>query len=195
MVTMAQQQGTHRIPLEIVIGFSGLILVVGVGVAWWLLASKFLPNPSNPIVQPVEQTAQVYWLRDTGSQLELVATPMTVSGESKVTALTLALEKLLTGPETEARVLNTIPKATQLQEVTLDPDGIHVDLSQAFTSGGGSAAMTGRLAQIVYTVTSLDPHATVWLSVEGEPLEILGGEGLIIVQPMTRQDFQDHFSL
>jgi spore germination protein GerM len=58
--------------------------------------------------------------------------------------------------------------------------------------------MIYRVAQVLYTATSLDPKAKVFLSVESQPLDEnhpLGGEGLILRQPMTRQDFAQDFSL
>jgi spore germination protein GerM len=74
-------------------------------------------------------------------------------------------------------------------------DGIHVDLSQGFRTGGGTASMTGRVAQVLYTATSLDPDAPVWLSVEGKPIDSIGGEGLMLEQPLTRKRFKQDFSL
>jgi spore germination protein GerM len=70
-----------------------------------------------------------------------------------------------------------------------------VDLSQEFTAGGGSASMTGRVAQILYTATSINPNTNVWIDVEGKRLEVLGGEGLVLDQPLTRQNFEKNFDL
>jgi spore germination protein GerM len=153
------------------------------------------PQPSATTKTPIEQTVQIYWLKDTGTRLELVpsSVPLTNTTQPDET-LKAAFTELLKGP-TNASVDSTIPSGTTLVSLETKDDGIHVDLSKSFTSGGGSASMTGRLAQVLYTATTLDPTAKVWISVEGQPLQVLGGEGLTIDQPMTRADFDQNFSL
>lgn len=162
------------------------------------------PNPARSTTQtpapqalpiPAEKTLQVYWLRNAGNQIELVTSPVKVSSTDDVnSALKVALEQLLAGPS-NSEMTTTIPDETQLRSLSVRQDGIHIDLSQQFKTGGGSASMTGRVAQILYTATSLNPDAQVWLSIEGKPLETLGGEGLMLDQPVTRKSFERDFSL
>jgi spore germination protein GerM len=149
------------------------------------------PQPSSPVE---EQTAEVYWLDVNAEQLELVASPVSLTTDQPDEALKAVFESLLQGPS-ESAAFSEIPEGTELREVTVESDGVHIDLSEDFTLGGGSASMTGRLGQIVYTATSLEPEANVWISVEGEPLEVLGGEGLVVDQPMTRDGFEQNFTL
>lgn len=152
------------------------------------------PQQTQPAL-PTAQTAQIYWLKDAGNKIALVPSPVTLdSTDQPSEALTTAFNRLLSGPTNPADA-TTIPEGTKLKSVTVRGDGIHVDLSQAFTAGGGSASMQGRVAQVLYTATSLDPKSKVWISVEGEPLEDLGGEGLLLEQPITRQNFQQNFTL
>jgi spore germination protein GerM len=134
---------------------------------------------------------QVYWL---STDIEPIASPVTVQGEEPEEILTAAFEKMLEGAA-DPELTSTIPQGTTLKTLNIQADGIHVNLSQEFTTGGGSASMVGRLAQVVYTATTLDPQASVWISVEDQPLDVLGGEGILVDQPMTRASFEQDFPL
>ncbi|NJR24827.1 MAG: hypothetical protein HC786_23040 [Richelia sp. CSU_2_1] len=154
-------------------------------------------QPLSPQPKPAQQTAaktvQVYWVKDAGDKLQVVATQVALPEVDKPDAtLKAAFNNLLAGPK-DANVSSEIPQGTKLRSLSVKNDGVYVDLSAEFTSGGGSNSMTGRLGQVVYTATSLKPDARVWISVEGKPLELLGGEGLEVAQPSTRQTFDKNF--
>ncbi|WNZ21426.1 spore germination protein [Leptolyngbya sp. NK1-12] len=207
----ASPQPTSRrsVPRGVIAGLAAVVLATAAGTAWWtwrsfqaqqqpqpLPTTAPQPTQSPDISQaPIQQTVQVYWLRSLDDRFELVPVPVAVTAPGQPDALVkAALEAMLQGtPESE--FTSTVPQGTQLRQVEIKPDGIHVDLSPEFTGGGGSASMTGRLGQVLYTATTLDPNAPVWISVEGKPLEVLGGEGLMIDQPMTRQSFEQNFPL
>jgi spore germination protein GerM len=189
----------------VIIGLAAVVLTAGAGTAWWTWQSSqtsgptpevATPQPPTDITQaPIEQSVQIYWLKSTGDRFELVPAPVTVAAPGQPEALLkAALETLLKG-STTADLTSTIPAGTQLRQVEVKQDGIHVDLSPEFTAGGGSTSMIGRLGQVVYTATTLEPNAPVWIAVAGKPLETLGGEGLMIDQPMTRKTFDQNFML
>ena len=197
----------NRFPRTWFAGIAGVILALG-GITWWVKSSwdtSSIPdNPSivqesptqkEPIAQRQEQVA-ICWLNPTENRIELVS--KTLSFPTSVTVdkiLESAFSQLLAGPSKSADYTTTIPEGTKLLALAATEEGVKVDLSQEFISGGGSASMTSRLAQVIYTATSLDSDSQVWISVEGEPLEILGGEGITVSQPMTRSEFQEHFTL
>ena len=208
---MQNNKQNRRFSLPLVAGITVAILALGGGTAWWAKYSleqaerpqNSRSSPVNPPVvkQPLpppvteQKQVEICWLNPTENKIELVTKTLTVQKSVQPDQLlTIALESLLAGTELEAYT-TTIPTGTKLVDLNVDQEGIHVNLSEQFTSGGGSASMTGRLAQVLYTATSLDPEGKVWLKVEGQSLTTLGEEGLIINQPMTRSDFQDNFSL
>ncbi len=157
------------------------------------------PVAQDPATQPVpvETTGQIYWLKDDGTGFELVAQSVSVAADASPSDRVAAVfSNLLSKPGDPSQdAFTTIPEQTQLLSASVEADGVHVDLSGDFETGGGSAAMIGRLGQVIYTATAFDPAAPVWISVEGKPLTLLGGEGLEVSQPMTRRNFDEGFQL
>jgi spore germination protein GerM len=155
--------------------------------------STIIPNNSAQKIQP-----QVYWLRSDRNKLTLVAKSLpsnTPSSSSSQQGLTIAMQQLLAAQPRDD-LTSTIPKGTKLLNLQVRADGVHVDLSPEFRSGGGSTSMIYRVAQVIYTASSLDPNAKVFISVGGQSIDNnhpLGGEGLILQQPTTRDRFAADF--
>ncbi|WP_375510307.1 GerMN domain-containing protein [uncultured Nostoc sp.] len=203
---MKGQQGSNRISSGAIAAVSAVVVAVGGGVAWFTTHSSNTPTPPNPsgrIAQPPqpstrqptnEQSPNVYWLRPTDKNVTLVPQPVRVASIRPSQPLEAAFQSLLAGP-TEGTDSTTIPKGTKLLGLKSENDEVHVNLSEDFTSGGGSTSMMGRVGQVVYTATTLNPKAKVYIDVNGKPLDVLGGEGIELQQPLTRESFQKNYQL
>jgi spore germination protein GerM len=206
---MKDQQGSKRISSGVIAAVSAAVIAVSGGVAWFTLhstpntqaqidkpANRIDGQPKNP--SSLEKGTNIYWLKDNGRNVEFVPQPVQVqvkaSGNKQDQVLEAVFQSLLAGP-TQPTDYTTIPKGTKLESLKVKNDEIHVNLSNKFTSGGGSASMIGRVGQVVYTATTLNPTAKVYIDVNGKKLEILGGEGLEVEQPLTRESFKKDYSL
>lgn len=205
-----QDRKKSRFSIPLVAVITGVVLAAGGGAAWWakssldhtaqtptLTPSPITKEPTSAIPEAItqEQKVEICWLNPTNNNIELVSSTMTFPRSVKPDRiLETAFETLLAGPK-DAKYTTTIPEGTKLLDLEADKAGIHLNLSQEFVSGGGSASMSSRFAQIIYTATSLNPNDKVWIKVKGKPLESLGGEGVIVNQPMTRENFKANFTL
>lgn len=132
----------------------------------------------------------VYVLDDTGSNgfrqppfLYPISVPPLTG--SDLTGATLETLLAISGFET------AIPPGTTVEQVTQDGSTIEVDLSDEFESGGGSASMFARLAQLTFTLTRLDGVDGVLLVEDGSPVSVFSSEGIVLDGPMVRDDFED----
>ena len=195
------------------LGIITSILVAGTGAAWWAFQSLTSSPPRSPNIETIKPTlekpkvvqkpqsnliqseAKTYWLSANSDKLDFVSNAVSVQkSANKDQVLQTALEQLLSQtPNPPAST--AIPSGTQLLSLKMSSKGVYLNLSDAFTQGGGSESMMGRLGQILYTASSVDPNMPVWISVEGKLLETLGGEGLMLEQPITRQWFKENFEM
>ncbi|MCA9798396.1 MAG: GerMN domain-containing protein [Cyanobacteria bacterium HKST-UBA04] len=102
-----------------------------------------------------------------------------------------AVKHLLAGPteaETGKGYYSEIPAGTKLLSIKggVENAPFRVNLSEAFREGGGSTTMRLRLEQMTKTVLSTRIEGPVYLDVEGEPLDVLGGEGVEVDKPLNQ---------
>jgi immunoglobulin-like protein involved in spore germination/sporulation and spore germination protein len=105
-----------------------------------------------------------------------------------------AMTALLAGPidaELGARpaMYTAIPEWTRFLGLEVNGGIATVNLSREFEEGGGSASVLARLAQVVYTLTQFPTVKGVTFELDGEPVEVLGGEGAVLRDPATREDY------
>ncbi|OIP68663.1 MAG: hypothetical protein AUK48_15650 [Oscillatoriales cyanobacterium CG2_30_44_21] len=157
-----------------------------------------LPSPTS--INQVAQTApdravdgelSVYWIES--DKNKLIAIPIAVKAKNSGEAIATAINALITDTPPAETLYSAIPENTKVLDINTIGKDIRLNLSSEFTKGGGSASMQGRIIQVLYTVTSLEPEAKVYLSIDGKPLKYIGGEGLEVPQPMTRRDFALEF--
>lgn len=199
------EQRSNRISPGVIAAVSAAVVTVSGIVAFliWNSGQNLRLDPRVRTTRPVssalnnrtskEKSPRIYWLQDSGKNLKLVSQSLTVSitGEPNQ-ILTKAFQILFAGPK-KGKGSTTIPLGTKLLSIKQENNSVYLNLSSEFTSGGGSASMQGRLGQVLYTATSLNKNASVYIQVDGKPLNILGGEGVELQQPMTRTDFKEEY--
>ena len=159
-----------------------------------------IPDQSTPkIVQGNQSTVKIWRLDDDGKKTFLVAQEQKVASTGAKDPDSLVKRPLVSllasAGKSDGKITSTIPVGTKLLSAKVKSDGIHVNLSKEFTHGFGATSMVGRLGQVIYTTTSEQPDAPVWISVEGKPLEVLGDVGVEVRQPMTRQMYDKDFPI
>jgi len=106
-----------------------------------------------------------------------------------------SLNALFEGPTDEEAAASpplttSVPDGTILLGLDIADGLATVDLSREFESGGGSASMSGRLAQVVYTLTQFPTVNRVAFELDGDPVTAFSGEGIVLDGPSTREDYE-----
>jgi len=152
--------------------------------------SATVPSPSTGSATTdasETMTYQVWFTRDEG----LYVVTRTENADPRIG--TAALEALLDAPtpaEQAAGISSEVPAGTQLLGLTVNDGIATVDLTSELESGGGSASMRARIAQIVYTITQFPTVKGVRLELDGRSVDVLGGEGVVVDHPVTRRDYR-----
>jgi hypothetical protein len=105
-----------------------------------------------------------------------------------------SLGDLLAGPTEAERSEGTstaVPEGTRLLGLVVDDGLATVDLSSEFESGGGSLSMMARLGQVACTLDQFPTVKGVAFELDGEPVDVFSGEGIVLDEPVTCADYED----
>jgi len=104
-----------------------------------------------------------------------------------------ALGALLRGPteeEIRKRLISLIPSGTSLLSVQVRGSTAFLNFNEAFMYNHyGIEGYAGQLKQVVYTATAFSTVQDVQVLIEGERHDYLGGEGVYIGRPLSRNSF------
>jgi germination protein M len=107
-------------------------------------------------------------------------------------AVSGAMNALLAGPTAEESgertITSAIPEGSRVLDLTVADGVATVDLSHEFESGGGSTSMFVRLGQVVFTLTQFSTVQAVRFRIDGQPVTVFSGEGIVLDHPQTRAD-------
>ena len=112
------------------------------------------------------------------------------SGENK---LDYAIKELLKGPniiEKSSGAYSEIPKSTKLLSIKETKEKIIIDLSSDFETGGGTDSIYSRMMQLVKTSINNTDNKKIYLYIEGNQVNLIGGEGIMITQPLTENSLE-----
>lgn len=116
------------------------------------------------------------------------------SVEPNKTKLETAITELLKGVNTNEHkkgFYSEIPKGTKLISLKEDNFKIILNLSSDFQYGGGTDSIFSRIKQIIRTATINSPHKDVYLYLDGKQADVIGGEGIMITQPLSESSFDE----
>ncbi|MFI3300421.1 MAG: GerMN domain-containing protein [Candidatus Gastranaerophilales bacterium] len=103
-----------------------------------------------------------------------------------ISKLQFTLQSLINGPtyyEKTQNVYSEIPTNTNIISVYEQPHKIVIDLDFTFEAGGGTDSTYKRLFQLIKTMKA-NTNIPVFLYIEGQQAEVIGGEGIMITQPL-----------
>lgn len=116
------------------------------------------------------------------------------SVEKNDSPLTTAINALLAGPnmsEIQKGYISIIPQNSRLLGVKISNKTAILNFNEDFTYNAyGVQGQITQLMQIVYTATSFSTIDNVQFLIEGQKLEYIGGEGVLIGSPLSRFSFK-----
>lgn len=98
-----------------------------------------------------------------------------------------AIQSLISGPtayEKSKGVYSEIPAGTRVISINETADKIVINLNSTFENGGGTDSLYKRLYQLIKTAKR-NTNKPVYLYIEGNKAEVIGGEGIMITQPLN----------
>jgi spore germination protein GerM len=153
------------------------------------------PGAGNAVERPRPERvrdANIYYIRVTDDgKIHPHQVERQVSYDNS--PMTRTLQVLIDGPtmeELNLGLLNLIPKDTRLLSARVENGTAYLNFNESFRFNSmGVEGYLAQLQQIVFAATEFDTVERVQILIDGQRREYLGGEGVYIGEPLTRESF------
>ncbi len=176
---MAKKKKTKKKNLGL--SLTMILLAIAILGFSWIFRYEFFP-------QLIKDGIEVHFLTKNGED-KIVKYPY---NSANGTRFKCAITELIKGPSTIQKILNTyseIPVGTQIIAVIESKDKNIIDLTSEFNTGAGTESIYSKLSQLINTVES-NTEIPTYLFINGAQIEVFGGEGIMITQPLSKESLQ-----
>lgn len=150
-------------------------------------------NPPKP-EPPVEKVyVNVYFIGQNDNKEEVYkAVNREYDKDVDGSKIKFAIQSLILGPKQNEKakgVYTEIPADTKIISINETQDKVVINLNSAFEQGGGTESIYKRLNQIIKTAKR-NTTKPVYLYINGNKAEVIGGEGIMITQPLNENSLE-----
>lgn len=186
------------------------LIALIIGTLGFIKLAYFSPAPEPVAQEPSTQEQQkpqeepsediprayvnVYFIGQNNNKEEIYkVVKREYNAEKDGTKLRFSIESLLKGPtegEKAKGIYSEVPQDTKLIELTETPTKIIINLSKNFEQGGGTDGLYKRLYQLIKT-SNKNTTTSVYLYIDGKQADVIGGEGIMINQPLNSKSLDE----
>lgn len=155
-----------------------------------------IPEIEEPVIEEQENKEKEYktvkiFVADSNGKLRSVNRKCDVEKEKSCFAF--AIQELVSAPtkwEKSKGFTSEIPQGTKILSVREGENSVMIDLSSAFEGGGGAESTYMRVMQVIKTAKA-NTSQPVYLYINGKQADVIGGEGIMIKQPLNERSLDD----
>ena len=137
-----------------------------------------------------DKTVKIFLVDASG---KLRAVNRTCSVELEKSCFEYAMKELTSAPskwEKSKGFTSEIPAGTKILSIRESNNSIMIDLSSNFESGGGAESTYTRVLQVIKTANA-NTSLPTYLYINGKQANVIGGEGIMIKQPLNERSFDE----
>lgn len=164
------------------------------------LSGPLLPKPEETqqetpkeVEKPVEKVyVNVYFIGQNGNEEVYKAVNREYDKAVDGSKIKFAMQSLISGPKQNEKakgVYTEIPAGTKIISINESADKVIINLNSTFEQGGGTESLYKRLYQIIKTAKR-NTTKPVYLYIDGNKAEVIGGEGIMITQPLNENSLE-----